>query len=370
MDRAVETMFLALAQEGALGVQGNVLFLRARSHDGLRRFAGRLTCESMWKPHADALSAAGFESIPTLQTGTEEYDLVLLRPERQRDQTLFDLARGLRLVRPGGTLLVALPNDSGAARYERHLTELAGSVGTLSKHHCRAFWAQKTDALNSALLRQWFENGQARPLDGDPRFITAPGVFSWDEVDPGSRLLAEHLPGALAGRVADLGAGWGFLAHSILEQHPQVGALHLYDADAMALELARRNLACFQHTGRGTVAYEWHDVTQGLGFAQFDAVVMNPPFHAGHEADPRLGQKFIAAAIGALLPGGQLWLVANRFLPYERFLLDRLPNAQVVAQSGGFKILSGSRVKSGDVPAEDSALRQRRRRHRAQREPR
>ena len=313
MERAVETMFLALARRGAERA-GGCHFPAGQGARGIAAVRGRLTCEQTWKPHADALSAAGFDSVPTLQTGCEQYDLVLLLPERQRDQTFFDLARGMRLLRPGGTLLAALPNDWGAARYEKHLGELAGSVSTLSKHHCRAFWARKTPELNRDLLDRWLDCGRPRPLEGDARFVTIPGVFSWNKVDPGSRLLAETLPSGLAGRVADLGAGWGFLAHSILERHPHVRALHLYDADAVALDLARRNLASFHQRSKCTIACEWHDVTQGLGFAQFDAIVMNPPFHAGREADPQLGQKFIAAAAAALLPGGQVWLVANRFL--------------------------------------------------------
>ena len=43
------------------------------------------------------------------------------------------------------------------------------------------------------------------------------GIFSADHIDPGSALLAEHLPKNLRGRVADLGAGWGFLSRAALE---------------------------------------------------------------------------------------------------------------------------------------------------------
>jgi 16S rRNA (guanine1207-N2)-methyltransferase len=199
------------------------------------------------------------------------------------------------------------------------------------------------------LLREWLRHGEPRPLPEEPGFLTVPGVFNWETVDPGSRLLAEHLPAGLAGRVADLGAGTGFLGRWILGERPHVTALHLYEADAVALGLARENLAT---AGRGgaTVAFEWHDVTRGLGFAEFDAVVMNPPFHAGREADPQLGLRFMASGVGALRPGGQLWVVANRFLPYERFLASALPNFRVLVQEKGFKVLTGSRSKT-DEPA-------------------
>lgn len=362
MDLAVETLFLALAQEDVAPVTGETAFLRAQPHEGLRQFPS-LLCEQPWKPLAEALGIAGFESTPVEQTGREEYDLVLLRPERQRDLVFYDMARGFRLLKPGGTLLAALPNDWGAARYEKHLAELAGEVRSFSKNHCRAFWARKTGDADTALLREWLAGGETRPLEGDPRFLTRPGVFSWKEIDPGSQALADHLPASLSGRVADLGAGWGFLSRFILENRPLVRDLHLYEADAAALHLARQNLAPLisKEEGAPTVAFEWADVTQGLGFAAFDHVVMNPPFHTGREADPLLGHKFIAAGIGALRPGGHLWLVANQFLPYERFLADALPNAKLLWQGGGYKILTGSREKADDSPGDFTPRRQRQR---------
>jgi len=363
MDSAVQAMFLALSRHELPGCDGEVAFLRAHPHDALHAFAGRLTCEQPWKPLADALHTAGFPSSPTLLEGEERFDLVLLRPERQRDQVLYDMARGFQLLRPGGTLLAALPNDWGAARHEKHLKELAGNIGTLSKHHCRAFWAVKSATASPDLLVSWLDGGRARPLADDPRFTTRPGVFSWERIDPGSRTLADHLPSGLSGRVADLGGGWGFLSHWILENRPLVRDLHLYEADATALALARQNLAPLirREEGAPSVAFEWVDVTAGLGFASFDAVVMNPPFHQGRHADPLLGHKFLAAGIGALRPGGQLWVVANQFLPYEKFLADALPNSRVAWQGGGFKVLHGTRTKADDSPGDDTPRRQRHR---------
>lgn len=363
MDAAVQTLFLALEQEAITGTNGDVAFLRARPHEGLHRFQGRLTCEQPWKPLASALHGFGFESSPDLLEGDGRFDLVLLRPDRQRDQVLFDLARGYKLLRPGGTLVAALPNNWGAGRHEKHLKELAGAVGTLSKHHCRAFWARKSSAASPALLDEWIAGGQPRPLPDDPRFTTRPGVFSWEHVDRGSIALTENLPHGLQGRVADLGAGWGFVSHFILEHCPLVRDLHLYEADATALGLARQNLRpLIRRTEEApSVAFEWADVTEGLGFASFDAVVMNPPFHQDRHADPLLGHKFMAAAIGALRPGGQLWMVANQFLPYERFLADALPNARIAWQGNGFKVLHGTRIKADDSPGDDTPRRQRHR---------
>ena len=55
--------------------------------------------------------------------------------------------------------------------------------------------------------------------------------------------LAEHLPADLAGRAADLGAGYGYLSRELLERCPKITALDLYEAEQRALALAELNLA-------------------------------------------------------------------------------------------------------------------------------
>ena len=67
-------------------------------------------------------------------------------------------------------------------------------------------------------------------------------MFSPDHADPGSRRLAAAVAGRLAGRVADLGAGWGWLAQAALAASPAIAELDLYEAEALALDAARANV--------------------------------------------------------------------------------------------------------------------------------
>jgi 16S rRNA (guanine1207-N2)-methyltransferase len=146
------------------------------------------------------------------------------------------------------------------------------------------------------------------------------------------------LPDTLAGHGADLGCGYGYLASEVLARCRAVTALDLYEAEARALELARGNLQPF--AGKVALDFHWHDVTAGLP-RRYDFIVSNPPFHAQGRADrPDIGRRFIAAAADALNPGGQLWLVANRHLPYEAVLDARFGNVRTVAQRDGFKVVN------------------------------
>jgi 16S rRNA (guanine1207-N2)-methyltransferase len=182
----------------------------------------------------------------------------------------------------------------------------------------------------------------AEPCVPGGSFLSRPGVFAWDRIDAASALLAEHLPGDLRGEVADLGAGWGYLGLQLLARCPGVAALDLYEADARALELARANL---QATAvRGPLAFHWHDGAAGLP-RRYDAIVSNPPFHAqGRDERPELGRAFIAAAAAALQPGGRLYLVANRHLPYEAVLDASFGSVRTLAQRDGFKVIEATRL--------------------------
>jgi 16S rRNA (guanine1207-N2)-methyltransferase len=334
-DAALETLMMALESEpDLLPEEGQIGFLRARPHPVLGDFASRLVCQQNYKKDADALVAAGFKAEEKI---TGPCSLVLLLPDRQKEQTLADFARAFELLAPGGTLLVSLHNDWGAKRYEKILAEICGEAGTISKHHCRTFWVQKTEEIDNDTLALWKQEGAMQKVV-DGRFWSCPGVFSWNRIDEGSQVLVNHLPKDIHGKVADLGAGWGFLSDFLLRNCEDITLLELFEADRTALECARRNMGLAQVKLRPQC--HWLDVTQGLDTkTYYDFVVMNPPFHEGRQPDHLLGAKFIATAARSLRVGGHLYMVANRHLPYEQYLDEAFTEWSQVVQEGGFKVL-------------------------------
>src|SRR5262249_21851988 len=154
------------------------------------------------------------------------------------------------------------------------------------------------------------------PIDLGGRRLTVwtkPGIFAWDRVDPGSRLLAESLRLARGERVLDLGCGNGVLGAAAAAVVGPAGVC-LIDVDVDSLDAARATLAENSMAEAEVLA---SDSTLEVRERRFDVVVTNPPFHQGRATAYDVARQFVRDAADALTRSGRFYLVANRFLPYE-----------------------------------------------------
>jgi release factor glutamine methyltransferase len=131
----------------------------------------------------------------------------------------------------------------------------------------------------------------------------------------------DHIRGVAEPRVLDVGTGTGAIALAIADEVP-AARITAMDVSPDALALARENLELTGVNGR--VRLVEHDLTSGLGDADFDLVVSNPPYVEPEELatlqpevrdwEPHLAlvangatAAVARAASQALRPGG--WLV-------------------------------------------------------------
>ncbi|RAZ75935.1 class I SAM-dependent methyltransferase [Mesorhizobium atlanticum] len=309
-----------------------VLFLGAEPGFRLPEgFEAALHLVQGFRPHFRALQASGYTVTPRVEG--QGYDMALVLASRHRGQNELRIAEALERVEPGGLIAVAGGKDDGIDSLRKRINALAPLEGHLPKHHGVAFWFRRTGTEAAATLRAGNPD-----LIVEGRFKTTPGMFSFDRIDAGSKLLAASLPDDLKGNVADFCAGWGYLAAEVLQRSHGLTALDLYEADFEALEAARLNVH-----GAIEPRFFWIDLLTEAVERRYDAIVMNPPFHSGRAAEPGIGAGIIRAASKVLKPGGRLFMVANRQLPYEQVLSAAFASHVEIARDGMFKVFSARR---------------------------
>lgn len=295
-----------------------------------------LTCLQPWRPDWLALGREGFRTEPRLATDSRfSGGLLLLGKHRGRNEAWF--AELLARVEPGGWIAVSGDKKLGIDSFRKWVGNIAEISDRMSKNHAVVFWLKRPADLDDDFI------AALKPLatDIDGVFRTEPGMFSHGVIDKGSALLVPHMEKIVFGNVADLGAGWGYLAAQCLKFADRIKSIDLYEADYEALEAARGNLE--RLSASVPISFNWFDVTSEKMAGIYDTVIMNPPFHEGRATDVSLGQAFIAAAASRLKPGGRLLMVANRQLPYETTLKGLFKTVTLLEEAGGFKIFDAKK---------------------------
>jgi 16S rRNA (guanine1207-N2)-methyltransferase len=330
------------AEPPTLDASDRVLFLGARPHPDLS-LADPATVVAVqpWQPAADGLKAMGLTVLPDDRAVGDGYASVLVLPERQRDGARAWLGRAVLAAREGGEVIACAPTREGGQRLGDELAELLGEVTIDVKARCRVVRGVRGPDADLELAASWADQDRVR--DVWRGMSSRPGLFAWDHVDEGSARLVECLPNDLGGVVADVGCGWGYLSAAVLARGVRPTELHLIEADARGLAIAKANLA--PHAAGVALHSHWIDATTKWPVPALDAIVCNPPFHERGETSTELGRGILRSAFEALKVGGSLWMVANRHLPYEKTLYQTFGAWDVLDERGGYKVIRATRRK-------------------------
>ncbi len=296
---------------------GDVAVMRPRAVDDLSALPkSRTVVLTGFRPDHDHFLGQGY------RVEGKAYSAVLICLPRTKAEALAMLAEAVAMTGNGGRIAVDGQKTDG---FDSILKELRGAGLELGEVVSKAH-GKLVSFLAAPLPAAWAATDTR--LEG---FVTRPGVFSADGPDRGSQLLVAALPADLPARVADLGAGWGYLSRAIL-QRSGVKRLDVVEAEKVALDCARLNVT------NPHAAFHWADATTFKPERPWNAVVMNPPFHTARAPDPALGAAFIRAAHRGLLPDGVLYMVANKHLPYEPVLKALFRQVEEVGSDGAFRV--------------------------------
>ncbi len=311
--------------------EGRIAVYRPQKGDDLSDLpSDRVTVITGHYPDHAHFAALGLQVFTPDHLPDAPYAAALVCLPRAREQARALIAAASVQVAPGGAVLIDGQKTDGV---DSVLKELRSRV-TLSEVIAKAHGKIAAFAAGSGEFTDWA--AQTRALsDG---FFTRPGVFSADGPDRGSVMLAQALPAKLGPKVADLGAGWGYLAKAVLAREG-VKRLDLVEADYDALDCARQAIT------DPRAVFHWADATTFRPANLVETVVMNPPFHTGRQPDPALGIAFITAARRMMAPDGVLWLVANRHLPYDAALNTHFLTVEDIGGDNAFRVIRAAKPR-------------------------
>lgn len=291
----------------------------------------------------DNLLANGY---PVTEVSTND-DLEL--PAAPVDCVLIKIPKALALLEHQlYALRPLLHHDSRivAAGMARHIhsstlelfeTILGPTTTTRAVKKSRLVLVQRDHSLNEG--QSPYPDSFELEVDRSYRIVNHASLFSRDRLDPGSRLLLEHMPVAdRYRRIVDLGCGNGVLGLIAAALNP-AATLLFRDESHMAIASARENFrAAF--AGERQAEFVVGDCLQGVDSESQDLVLLNPPFHQQHSAGDAVAWQMFKDARRVLVRGGELRIVGNRHLGYHAKLKKLFGNCSNVGANKKFVILS------------------------------
>ncbi|WP_323752129.1 class I SAM-dependent methyltransferase [Marinobacter sp.] len=273
-----------------------------------------------------------------LQTGA--FDTVIVFLPKARAELSLRLAMAQFLGRQGASLVMIGEKKEGiAGGSKQFLQAVPDGMKVDSARHCQVWNGTNSQPKDVFALEDYLEWTSLTCAGIEVSVAGLPGVFSEGELDGGTRLLLENLAEKpLTGdKVLDFACGAGVIgtwlqAHRRSEDN-EPGVVDGVDVQAQAVACAR---ATYERAGaQGDIYAE--DGLAGLK-GRWQAVVTNPPFHSGVKTDTSMTEQFIRQVARHLVPGGELRLVANSFLPYEALLQRFIGPVQTLAQDKRFTV--------------------------------
>jgi len=266
----------------------------------------------------------------------QTYAWVILNLPRQKALLRMLLDSAIDLLANDGVLWLAGENKAGIKSADKILRRHFAHVNKLdSARHCTLYAAKSPLQQRSFNAFSYLEKWLLNYNGGEIKVASYPGVFAHGRLDDGTALLLDNLAGMnFSGDILDFGCGAGVIGACIASTNKAARVTFL-DHSALALKACEDTLAA-NHLSGSTMA------SDGLSEVEhcYDTVVSNPPMHTSVKTENRLSSRLLATVHEHIKPGGRLVLVANRHLPYERWLSQNFRQLEELTANSNFKVIA------------------------------
>lgn len=341
-DRLTGSNAVAALERNAEWLCGRVGFIGLPGPDlpaGLDAAAGQPLVITEHVGLASALEAGGRcqvsfgYDLPAQYDGLLDTTVLFVPKARQALDMQLALARALLV--DGGRLVLVGEKREGIAGAARQLQALAPDARKVdSARHCQV-WVARPEPTGVAFdAEAWLQWHEVEAAGVRIQVAGMPGIFSDGRLDEGTERLLESLADQpVAGPVLDFACGAGVIGSWLQARFPDLGPVDAVDVQAQAILCAGRTYQ--RNSARGDIV-----ASDGLpaDLGRYRTIVTNPPFHSGVRTDTSMTEQFLREARRHLLPGGEMRLVANRFLPYQPLLERCVGKCQVLYEDRRFAV--------------------------------
>jgi 16S rRNA (guanine1207-N2)-methyltransferase len=326
-------------------LSGRVLFVNAATDDLLSNLAHNIEA-SIWTWNYNEFQYFQNQQAK-VHFGTDlpeaEFDQAVVFVPKSKELLNYILHNLVSRLAVGASIFLVGEKKGGVERAAKQLQPYGQAIKLDSARHCQ-MWQLTTDKTVTAKpLAEWAQVYNVPTPAGELSICALPGVFSQNRLDIGTGVLLPYLKQVTSGKIADFGCGAGVISAYLSKLNPK-NRIFALDVDAFALASTRMT---FEKNNLPLEQLEIKAVT-GIEDAPLflHAIVSNPPFHQGIQTDYNASETLCKTARRHLKSGGELWIVANRFLNYPLLIEQSFSQCTTKADQQGFKVLFANTQKS------------------------
>lgn len=272
----------------------------------------------------------------------DDFDQAIIFVPKSKELLNYVLHNVVSRLNVGASIFLVGEKKAGVERAAKQLLPFGSACKLDSARHCQMWQMTVEKTVTAKKLDDWAQQYTVTTPNGDLNICALPGVFSQNRLDMGTAVLLPYLSQVTAGKIADFGCGSGVISAYLAKLNPK-NRIFAMDVDAFALASTQMTFE------KNNLSPEQLEITAVTGIEDaplfLHAIVSNPPFHQGIHTDYNASESLCKTSRRHLKSGGELWIVANRFLNYPLLIEQNFGQCTTKADQQGFKVLFANTQK-------------------------